>query len=138
VLTPFTFNPKNRNKINYSFRYLEGFIELEWFDNTPEQMMAHFMPMPRSDRDFTDMDTYFEGDNPEYVDVADFYTDGVQILWTSISAYLQLLHALGIRQEFITTDKLKLLMSVHLGDRFPCIARGVSKAIDTVLSGNST
>ena len=136
VLTPFTYNPRERNQANYSFRYLEGFIELEWFDNTPEQMLAHFMPWPRADRDFTNMDAFFEGDDPEYVDVADFYDDDVQILWTSIVAYLQLLGGLGIKQEFITSAKLKSLMAVHLGDKYPNIGNGITRVIDSLLNSS--
>jgi hypothetical protein len=52
VLTRLTFNPSRRNTENYDFRYGEGFPELEWFDHQDvSQMMSHFRPNRRSDRD---------------------------------------------------------------------------------------
>ena len=135
ILTPFTFNPKERNLANYSYKYLEGFVELEWFDNTPQQMMAHFMPRRRSDRDFTSIEAYFEGEDPEFVDVGDFYTDEVQILWHSALAYLQLLRALNINQDFITAEKLNQLIRIHMRDKYPVISEAISEAIGQVLTG---
>ena len=137
TLEPFTFNPQERNLANYSYRYLEGFVELEWFETTPEQMMSHFMPNWRRDRDFTDLEAYFEGYDPETVDVADFYTDPVQILWCSVLTYLRLLSALEIDQEFITAEKLTKLIQVHLGDDYPIISAAITAKIDSIMSGGA-
>ena len=135
VLSPFNFNTENRNRENYSFQYLEGFVELEWFDQHPEQMFAHFMPTPRMDRDFTDMGSYFAEYDPESVDVADFYTDDTQILWLSLIAYLQLLRALNISQDFITCEKLDKLLDIHIKDKFPIIASAISEKVRIALIG---
>jgi hypothetical protein len=48
ILSRLTFNPEQRNRINYSFDYLSGgFNELDWFDSGADQMLNHFMPSPR-------------------------------------------------------------------------------------------
>ena len=58
---------------------MKGFPELEWFDSSPEQMLAHASFWAhREDDDFTDMDRFFTDRDPENVDASDFYTDRVQ------------------------------------------------------------
>ena len=130
VLAPFYFNPTERNQANYSFEYLEGFVELEWFDQSTNQMLAHFLPTPRPDMDFTNMSRYFAQEDPESVDVGDFYSDPVQIIWISTVSYLRLLQDLDISQDFITREKLDSLIDVHgIRTLFPNIAKGISKEL---------
>lgn len=81
VLTDTTFDQERRHEVNYSDRWMKGFPELEWFDHTLDQMLAHAgFFRGRQDRDFTDIDRYFERYSPEDADPADFYTDPVQSL----------------------------------------------------------
>lgn len=126
VLGDAYFNPQQRNEVNYSHEYIRGFPELEWFDSGLESMRAHFRFQPRrSDRDITDIDRYFEGFDPESVDVGDFYSDEGQVLWCSIDCYLRILSALVIRQDFIAVDKLEFLTRTHIGDELPRMADGI-------------
>lgn len=131
----YDFNPKERNRENYSFQYLEGFPELEWFDQSSEQMAAHFMPRPRKDKDFTDMDAYFKGEEPASSYVDDFYCDDAQIFWHSLDAYLRLLRALNVPQDFITCEKLEFLLDIHIKEKFPVIAVAMSEKMRLALLG---
>ena len=105
ILGRLVFDPEERNTVNYGYEYLGGgFIELEWFDSGADQMLSHFMPRPRADEDITDIDRFFAGQNPENVDVGDFYGDEAQIIWCSLVGYLQLLKSLGFAQEFVKVE----------------------------------
>lgn len=137
VLSRFAFNPQDRNNANYSFEYLfGGFNELEWFDSGAKQMMSHFMPRlkGRADRDFTDIDRFFEGMNPEDADVGDFYGDtDMQSLWCSISAYLRILRALDFEQTFVRTETLVALSEMHLSNDYPRVRAGIEQSIASIL-----
>ena len=126
VLSRLLFNPTRRNNDNYDFEYLGGgFIELDWFDSGAKQMMSHFMPYPRRDRDITDIDRFFQGCNPESCDPADFYADDSQILWCSLKTYLDTLKELAIHQKFILTENIAALAEVHLRSDYPRLMRGI-------------
>ena len=136
VLSRLSMNPVQRNNINYSFTYLfGGFNELEWSDSGAKQMMNHFMPMPRSDRDFTDIDRFFQGVAPEDADVGDFLGDtDVQVLWCSIVAYLRLIKLLEFEQSFVKTETLAALAEMHLSRDYERVRAGITQAIAEVLS----
>ena len=116
ILSRMIFNPAERNLTNYDFRrQYGGFIELDWFDLSASQMLSQLSPWPRQDVDFTDIDRYFVGRDPENCDAADFYSDEAQILWHSLSGYLELAMALEIRQDFLCSEKIAILAAIHLG-----------------------
>jgi endogenous inhibitor of DNA gyrase (YacG/DUF329 family) len=126
VLSRLVFDPERRNNSNYGFEYLQGgFIELDWFDSGAKQMMNHFMPYARPDRDITDIDRFFDGRNPEECDVADFYADESQILWCSLKTYLDTLKLLGIKQQFILTENIAALSEIHLRNDYPKLMKGI-------------
>lgn len=148
IFDEYDFTAEERNAINYSDKWMEGFPELEWFDTTLEQMQAHFaIHTRREDDDFTDIDRFFRGMNPEYVEASDFYGDPVQWLWHPLLAYLDLMEALPVRQTLVTYDKLMALTTRILGDDFPNIVDGIrttfearagaGTAADASLSGRS-
>ena len=126
IFEEYDFTAEERNAINYSDKWMEGFPELEWFDATLQQMEAHAaFSSRREDHDFTSIDRYFSGLNPQYVEVSDYYSDPVHWLWHPLLAYLDLLEALPITQRFVTYEKLSALTSRVLGDDFPNIVKGV-------------
>lgn len=126
VLSRLTYSPHQRNRANYGFEYLQGgFIELDWFDSGAKQLLSHFMPYPRQDRGITDIDRFFEGYNPENVDVGDFYGDEAQMLWCSIKTYLELLTALGFKQDFVLVENIAALAEIHLNNDYPNLMRGI-------------
>jgi hypothetical protein len=130
ILSDAYFNPGSRNAVNYSENYLDGFIELEWFDTSTEQMLSHLATWrPRRDRDITDIDAFFEGFDPEACDEGDFYGDEVQIVWTSIRVYLELLKATGIQQQFVTKEKLFALLGRLVQDEYPRLSEGIRTSI---------
>jgi hypothetical protein len=134
ILGRLVFNPDERNTVNYGYEYLGGgFIELEWFDSGAEQMLSHFMPRPRADQDITNIDRFFEGKNPENVDVGDFYGDEAQIIWRSLVGYLQLLKSLGFSQEFVKTETIIALCDLHIGSEYTALIQGIAKLVDTCL-----
>ena len=127
------FNVERRHELNYSDAWMRGFPELEWFDQTVGQMLSHANGFsPRDDRDFTDLDRFFEGHDPEFVDVADYYTDEVHWLWQPTLAYLELTRLLVPAQTFVTSEKLIVLAERTLGQDFPITLDGMKG----VLSGN--
>ena len=138
VLTRLSLNPVQRNNVNYSFTYLfGGFNELEWSDSGAKQMMSHFRPVPRSDRDFTDIDRFFQDVAPEDGDVGDFMGDtDVQLLWCSIAAYLRLLKLLEFEQSFVKTETLVALSEMHLSREYEHVRAGIEQAIGEMLSDN--
>jgi len=126
VLSRLVFDPERRNNSNYGFEYLQGgFIELDWFDSGAKQMMSHFMPHPRPDRDITDIGRFFEGRNPEDCDVGDFYEDESQILWCSLKTYLDMLERLEIKQGFILTENMAALAEIHLRNDYCALMEGL-------------
>ncbi|CAA9335856.1 MAG: hypothetical protein AVDCRST_MAG68-3357 [uncultured Gemmatimonadetes bacterium] len=130
VLGDDTFTHARREQVNYSDRWMEGFPELEWFDHTEDQMLAHAQAFrPRADRDFTDLDRYFDGLDPEEAEVSDFYTEEVQILWNSALCYLRVLGRLPVRQEFITRAKLIALSERALGELLPVGLGGIRRSL---------
>jgi hypothetical protein len=134
VLSRLLFNPTARNNANYGFEYLAGgFPELDWFDSGAKQMMSHFMPYGRADRDITNIDRFFEGRDPENCDPADFYADEGQILWCSLKTYLDMLKALSIDQKFILTENLAALAEVHLRNDYPRLMRGILLSTEETL-----
>ena len=136
ILSRLSFNPSMRNNVNYSFEYLfGGFNELEWSDSGAEQMMNHFRPEYRADRDFTDVDRFFEGMNPEDSDVGDFYGDtDVQSLWCSITAYLRILKSLEFEQSFVKTETLVALSEMHLANDYERVRAGMAQTISEILN----
>jgi len=128
------FNPKERNEINYSFEYLEGFPELEWFDSGARQMLSHFSPRRRRDSDVTDIERFFEECDPEGVDAGDFYTDDGATLWSYLATYLKLLKELGFEQRFIRTETMAALAEVHLAIRSPQLMTGIVTTASGILS----
>jgi hypothetical protein len=120
--------------VNYGFEYLQGgFIELDWFDSGAKQLLSHFMPYPRRDRDVTDIDRFFEGHDPENVDVGDFYGDEAQMLWCSIKTYLEMLAELGFEQRFVLVENIAALAEIHLGNDYPNLMRGILIAAEEIL-----
>ncbi len=136
VLSRFYFNPQERNRKNYDFRYLQGFIELDWFDTSVEQFMSHFAHSPREDRDITDIDRFFSGYDPEYCDVSDFYADDAQIIWCSLKAYMETLVSLEFNQDFIKTEKIAALAKVHLSSQYPVMLEGIVLSTSELLRDN--
>lgn len=133
VIGRLVFSPAKRNNENYSFQYLEGFPELEWFDAGTRQMMNHFSPDPRSDRDITDIDRYFEGFNPEYMDPGDFYTDDGAVLWNYVATYLKFLKAIGFHQQLVTTEMIVAIGEVHAAIELPTIFQGIVQSVNDIL-----
>jgi hypothetical protein len=126
IFDEYDFTAEERNEINYSDKWMAGFPEVEWFDTSLEQMLAHLsFYSPREDDDFTDIDRFFRGMDPESVEASDFYTDPVQWLWHPLLAYLDILEALPVRQSLVTYDKLVALTTRVLGDDFPSIVDGI-------------
>ncbi len=136
IVSRLVFNPSKRNAENYSFEYLEGFPELDRFDKGALQLLNHFRPNPRTDQDITDLERYFEGQNPEDCDPGDFYTDDGTVLWTYLAAYLQLVKHLGFTQEFLTTSTIAALAELHLGARMPTVFEGIVRATKEILADN--
>lgn len=135
VLSRLAFNPNDRNNTNYSFEYLGGgFIELDWFDSGAKQLISHFTPVRRSDRDFTNIERFFEATDPENADFGNFYGDtDVQSLWTSIAGYLKLLRALEFEQKFVLTENLVALSELHLSGDYSRVRAGLAQAISDIL-----
>jgi len=135
ILSDAYFNSGSRNAVNYSERYLEGFIELEWFDTSAEQMLSHLEACwsPRADRDITDVNAFFEGFDPEWCDEGDFYGDEGQIVWVSIRVYLELLKASGVQQQFVTKAKLFALLERFAQDEYPRLCAGIRTSIADTL-----
>jgi hypothetical protein len=135
VLSRLAFNPNERNRVNYSFEYnFGGFPELEWFDSGAKQMLSHFIPIRRADRDFTDIDRFFDGVDPESADEEAFYGDtDVQSLWCSITAYLRILKALGFKQSFVKTEVLVALSELHLSGDYSRVRAGITQSITAIL-----
>jgi hypothetical protein len=129
------FNHASRNTINYSERYLEGFPELEWFDNSEVQMFSHMdMWRPRADRDITDIDSFFADTDPGEAYEGDFYGDDAQIVWHGVRVYLELLSLLKCRQSFITREKLFGLLDRFGKTEYPVLCGGIRKAVAEHLS----
>jgi hypothetical protein len=134
VLSRLAHAPHDRNRVNYGFEYLRGgFIELDWFDSGAKQLISQFMPFPRPDRDVTDMDRFFEGQDPENIDVADFYGDEAQMLWCSIKTYLAMLAELGFRQQFVLVENIAALAEIHLANDYPNLMHGILFAAEETL-----
>jgi hypothetical protein len=126
-LHQFEFTAEERNELNYSDKWMEGFPELEWFDTSIDQMEAHAsFARPRPDRDFTSINRYFEGYDPEFSDEADFFTDSVLSLWYPLLAYLDVLDRLSIEQDLLSYDKLIALARRVLGPDYPRILTGIT------------
>jgi hypothetical protein len=140
VLSQLGLSLRERNRINYDFGYLGGgFIELDWFDTSLSTFFSHFRPNSRADRDFTDIDRFFDGQSAEEVDVGDFYGDtDVQLLWESVKCYLQVLKALEIQQTFITSEKLVALSEVHLNGDYEKVRAGLEQALAQELDDGYT
>src|SRR5262249_18434232 len=114
ILSRAYYNPDQRNTINYDFSYTwGGFPELDWCDCDLRNMMAHYHPSSRLDKEITDEARFYENDNPEYADRADFFADKIQVVWLSIFTYLELLKNLGCIWPFITADKIAALLELH-------------------------
>jgi hypothetical protein len=128
------YNAKTRNEINYSDRYLEGFPELEWFDTSAIQMFSHLdMWRPRSDRDITDIDSFFDGTDPESADSSAFYGDEGQIVWVGVRVYLEILRATGVKQGFITREKMFGLLERFGEKDYPTISARIRRAVEECL-----
>jgi hypothetical protein len=130
ALQPWPFTSDRRNELNYSDVWMQGFPELEWFDVSVEQMLAHMsFASSRQDQDFTNIDRYFEGLDPENVDVADYYTDPVVALWQPIAAYLDLVNLLLPMQAVLTAPKLIALAKRALGHTMPVTLDGLCQGV---------
>ncbi len=137
VLSKLVFNPEQRNRVNYGYEYLAGgFNELDWFDSGADQMLNHFMPRPRADEDFTDVNRYFEGQDPGSGDVGDFASDNSQIVWCSLVGYLQILKSLGFEQDFVKTETIVALCDLHVGAEFPRLTQGIATSVSNCLQDN--
>jgi hypothetical protein len=135
ILSRLVFNPERRQEVNYDYDYIGGgFPELNWFDSGWKQMLNHFMPRGRSDRDITNMDRFFAGRDPEDCDVGDFYGDDAQIIWCSLVGYLQLLKALDFQQNFVSTETIVALAQVHIGEEFPKLLQGIAQSTSEILN----
>lgn len=129
-LHQFDFTADERNDLNYSEKWLEGFPELEWFDTTPEQMAAHAsFARPRADRDFTSLSKFFAGYDPESADEADYYTDPILSLWHPLLGYLDCLEALSIKQTILTYDRLIALTRRVLGSDYPIVQKAICREL---------
>jgi len=71
------------------------------------------------------LDRFFGDCDPENCDEGDFYGDEAQMLWCSVDCYLRLLSALGIRQDFISVEKLEALATAHFAGQFPNLLKGI-------------
>jgi hypothetical protein len=129
ILSRLVFNPKQREETNYDYESIgSGFIELNWFDSGWKQMLNHFMPNPRADRDFTSEERFFEERNPEDVDIGDMAGDSAQIIWCSLVGYLQLLKALDFKQTFVATETIVALSDLHIGKEYPTLLQGIAQS----------
>lgn len=133
VLSRYAFNPHERNRINYDFRYLQGFIELDWFDTDVGQFHSHSFVPAREDHDITNIDRFFSGRNHENCDEGDFYGDKAQMIWTSLKAYMETLVALDFNQEFIKAEKIASLAKAHLGNQYSALLKGIVLSTSEVL-----
>ena len=125
VLSRAYYDPTQRNTINYGFDYTwGGFPELNWCDTDVRNMMAHFHPDVREDKDITNEARFFANDDPEWADLADFGGDPIQVVWLSLLTIMELITALGIQQFFIATPKIAALTEVHLFHDYPGLPRG--------------
>ena len=135
VLTRLVYNPSERNRINYGFEYqVGGFSELEWADSGAAQMLSHFSPNPRFDRDFTDMDRFFAGIPDDEPDVGDFYSDSAQILWCSLQAYLETVKGVEFSQGLVQTETILALCDLHIGDDYPQLMQGIAQTVGGILN----
>lgn len=134
VLSRLAFSPESRNNVNYGFEYLGGgFIELDWFDSGATQLLNHFNPSPRGDQDVTNIDRFFEGQDPENCDEGDFYGDDAQMVWCSIKTYLEMVVALGFKQGFVLVENIAGLAEIHLANDYPKLMRGVLLSAEETL-----
>jgi hypothetical protein len=134
ILSRLIFNPENRQRVNYSYEYMSGFNELEWFDSGPKQLLSHFMPRHRPDRDVTNIDRFFRGYSYEEADPADFYTDDAGILWCCLIGYMQLLKSLRIKQDFVRTETIIALCELHIGKEYPQLLLGIARSVSESLN----
>ena len=63
--------------------------------------------------------------DPENVDVGDFYGDEAQILWCSIKTYLEILAELGFKQQFVLVENIAALAEIHLANDYPSLMHGI-------------
>jgi hypothetical protein len=73
------------------------------------------------------MDRFFEGQDPENIDVGDFYGDEAQLLWCSVKTYLEMLTELGFKQQFVLVENIAALAEVQLANDYPNLMRGKQK-----------
>lgn len=126
VLSRAYYDPHQRNTVNYDFSYPGGgFPELNWFDTNLANMMSHFGPSHRPDQDITDAARFFCDEDPANIDFGDYEGDPIQVVWLSLSLYLQTISKLQIKQDFISTEKIAGLIEVHLFKDYPNNARGI-------------
>ncbi len=71
--------------------------------------------------------------NPEDVDLSEYYDDDALILWHSVTIYLQLLSKLPITQDYIHSDKLKVISGHYIAEQFPNIHEGICMECDEIL-----
>jgi hypothetical protein len=109
---------------------------LNWYDSDVRNMMAHFNPEIRADKDFTNEERFFVNDDPEWADPADFAGDPIQVVWLSLLTILKLITALGIDQSFVTTQKIAALAEVHLFSDYPRITEGILTEAATALQND--
>lgn len=126
--------PDHRNRINYSEEFMEGFAEIERFDDdlTSLDPLLFADTRCRTDRDFTDIDRFFEGYDPETMDVDEsvFWDHRGGWLWNNFTHYLRFLERFDFPQPFISCDKIQKLNQCYLQEDYPKLTKG----IDTVLA----
>ena len=80
------------------------------------------------------MDRFFGDSDPEDCDEGDFYGDDAQIIWCSLLVYLQLMKALGFKQQFVRAETIVWLSHQHIGKEYPAILQGIAQATSEVLN----
>ncbi|GAQ17858.1 haloalkane dehalogenase [Oceanobacillus picturae] len=124
-------NPKQRNQINYSLKYLEGFRELDWFD---ANLKGHHSWRYKDQRDFTSMDNFFKHNNPEDIDLGDYYTDFRVYLWESLMCYLEIYKDLIGLNSIFRIENIHYLLEIHeINETMPKLSCSMKNMINKIL-----
>lgn len=123
-------NPKQRNQINYSLEYLEGFKELDWFDANLE---GHHSWRYKDQRDFTSKEKFFEYVNPEDIDLEDYYTDLRVYLWESLMCYLEIYKDLIGQNSIFRIENIHYLLEIHeINETIPRLSCSMKNMINEI------
>jgi hypothetical protein len=128
-------SPEARNRLNYENEFGVGFPELEWFDTSSilqQYPQSAYFRLSRRDVDITSIEGYFEGRDPAECDIGDYYDDKATLLVNCPLIYLELLKALEIKQDFITSAKIAELIDLHIKGLYPRLTEGLINKINQI------